>query len=59
VKVGEVVIPNDRTTGWTYEPGSNSIFFDGDFVPPTAAAVTVSYRPSATGVALSCDTLAK
>lgn len=59
VKVGEQVIPNDRATGWTYEPGSNSIFFDGDFVPPTAAAVTVSYRPSATGVALSCDTLAK
>jgi hypothetical protein len=55
VKVAGKVIPNDRASGWVYESGSNSVFFDGAFVPPTDAPIAVSYRLSRTGQALSCD----
>ena len=50
---------NDRQAGWTYEPGSNSVFFDGDFVPPTASSVNVSYRVSGTDTAIGCDSVTK
>lgn len=56
VKVGGMVIPNERTMGWVYEPSSNAIFFDGSFVPPTDATITVSYELSAAATPLSCTT---
>jgi hypothetical protein len=39
-----------------YEPGSNAIFFDGSFVPPTDATIDVSYKKSVAEKALSCET---
>ncbi|MBI2372650.1 MAG: hypothetical protein HYV07_01495 [Deltaproteobacteria bacterium] len=59
VKVSGQVIPNDRATGWVYEPTTNSVFFDGSFVPPTSAPVEISYRVSKTDRALSCSTALK
>lgn len=56
VKVGGQVIPNDRTTGWVYEPSSNSVFFDGDFIPSTDATISISYRLSPAAGPLSCNT---
>lgn len=55
VKVNGEVIPNDRATGWVYESGSNAVFFDGSFVPPTDATVEVSYRLSTADKPLSCS----
>jgi len=57
VTVGGVVIPQGRAmNGWVYEPGSNSIFFDGaSYVPPPGATITVSYRASQTDSALTCE----
>ncbi len=54
VKVNGEVIPNDRATGWVYESGSNAVFFDGNFVPPTDATIEVSYRLSTADKPLSC-----
>jgi hypothetical protein len=54
VRVAGKVLPNDRATGWVYEPSSNSVFFDGDFIPPTDATISVSYRLSTAGEPLSC-----
>ncbi|MBK6683507.1 MAG: hypothetical protein IPG45_03475 [Deltaproteobacteria bacterium] len=56
VRVNGKVIPNERQTGWVYEPGSNAIFFDGAFVPPTDAAIEVLYKKSGADKALSCET---
>jgi len=60
VKVEGNVIPNDRASGWVWEPSSNSIFFDGSFVPPTDAPIEISYQIAKAGaveatMALSCD----
>lgn len=64
VKVAGEVIPNDRATGWVWEPSANAIFFDGSFVPPTDAPVEVTYRIARAGaaeatMALGCDTALK
>ncbi|MBI4822544.1 MAG: hypothetical protein HY791_40160 [Deltaproteobacteria bacterium] len=56
VKVAGQVIPNDRATGWIYESTTNSIFFDGSFVPPTSAPIEISFKASKTDKALSCST---
>jgi hypothetical protein len=56
VKVGGQPIPNERTMGWVYEPSSNAVFFDGSFVPPTGATITISYKLSAAATPLSCTT---
>lgn len=56
VRVAGQPIANNRETGWVYEPSSNAIFFDGSFVPPTDATISVSYRLSAASTALSCTT---
>jgi hypothetical protein len=55
VRVNGAVIANERAAGWVYESGSNAIFFDGGFVPPTDATISVSYRASSTGSAISCE----
>lgn len=54
VRVNGEAIPNDRATGWVWESGSNAIFFDGSFVPPTDADITVSYK-AAPNEALNCE----
>ncbi|MCK6550820.1 hypothetical protein L6R52_33590 [Myxococcota bacterium] len=54
VKVGGVVIPNDRATGWVWEAASDAVFFDGAFVPPTDASIQISYRVSRASSSLSC-----
>ncbi|MCC7384068.1 MAG: hypothetical protein IT384_19655 [Deltaproteobacteria bacterium] len=59
VKVGDQFIANERATGWVYEPGSNAVFFDGSFVPPTDATIEVSYRISAANKALSCEAVSQ
>jgi hypothetical protein len=59
VKVNGAPIPNDRATGWVYEASSNAVFFDGSFVPPTDASVTVSYKLSRASTPLSCTTALK
>lgn len=56
VQVGGTVVANGDA-GWVYEPGSNAVFFDGDFVPPPQAKITVSYRAAPGDQALSCETL--
>jgi len=56
VKVNDEVIENNRQSGWVYEPSSNAIFFDGEFVPPTDADIVVSYRLSPGDKANGCDT---
>lgn len=56
VRVDGEVVPNERASGWVYEAGSNAIFFDGAFVPPTDADVTVSYRAAPSERAQGCDT---
>ena len=55
VRVNGEIIPNERGAGWVYESGGNAIFFDGSFVPPTDADISVSYRASSTGDAISCE----
>ena len=55
VKVDGMVMPNDRATGWIYEETTNAVFFDGDFIPPTGADVTLSYRISNIEQALNCQ----
>lgn len=54
VRVAGNVIPNQRADGWVYEAGSNAVFFDGSFVPPTDADITVSYK-AAPKDALNCE----
>jgi hypothetical protein len=54
VKVGDQVVPHGRS-GWVYEPGSNSVFFDGELVPPPQAKVSVSYRAAPGMEAITCD----
>ncbi len=44
VTVDGEVVPNDRETGWIYDLGSNSVFFDGDEVPGPGARVVLRYR---------------
>lgn len=58
VKVGDQVVANSRASGWIYEQGANAVFFDGSFVPPTGATVTVSYKATDTPAAIACETLA-
>ncbi len=53
VRVDGQIIPQGPT-GWVYEAGSNAIFFDGDFVPPPQAVVSVSYRAAPGEQAISC-----
>ena len=55
VRVNGTVIANDRGTGWVYDASGNSIFFDGTYVPPTDATITVSYTRAPGEMALSCD----
>lgn len=55
VRVNGQPIPNERSSGWVYESSSNAVFFDGGFVPPTDAEITVAYRISKVSTALSCD----
>ena len=60
VRVNGVLVPNNRDSGWVWEPSSNAIFFDGDFVPPTDANIEISYSIARAGgaeatSALSCD----
>ena len=64
VRVNGAILPNDRGTGWVWEPTSNAIFFDGDFVPPTDAKIEISYSIARAGAAeatsaLSCDSALK
>lgn len=53
VRVDGQIIPQGPT-GWVYEAGSNAIFFDGEFVPPPQAVVSVSYRAAPGDQAISC-----
>lgn len=55
VRVDGKVVANERAAGWVYESGSNAIFFDGSFVPPTGAPVTISYRTAPNDTALGCE----
>lgn len=57
VKVNGEPVTNDRTTGYVYETASNAIFFDGSFVPPTDATITISYRaaPESATKAINCE----
>ena len=54
VRVNGAPIPNERTAGWVYETGSNAVFFDGDFVPPTDATVTIAYKVLRAGQPTAC-----
>jgi hypothetical protein len=55
VRVDGAVIPNERATGWVYDASGNSVFFDGGYVPPTGATVSISYTRAPGEMALSCD----
>jgi hypothetical protein len=55
VRVNGEIIPNDRAMGWVYDASSNAVFFDGTFVPPTDATVTVSYTSAPGDMPLACD----
>jgi hypothetical protein len=43
VRVDGAVVPNSRASGWVYDAGSNSVFFDGGDVPGPGSTVTVDY----------------
>lgn len=43
VRVDDAIVPNRETDGWIYNPGDNSIVFDGYAVPPPGAYIIVSY----------------
>jgi hypothetical protein len=54
VRVDGTIIPNDRAAGWVYDASGNAIFFDGSYVPPTDATISVSYTRAPGDMALSC-----
>lgn len=45
VVVNGVPVPKSSVNGWTYDAGSNAIFFHGNAVPPQGAQVLVNYTP--------------
>jgi hypothetical protein len=55
VRVNGTPIPNERQGGWVYDAAGNAIFFDGAYVPPTDATLTISYNRAPGMSALSCD----
>lgn len=55
VRVEGEPIPNERETGWVYDASANAIFFDGSYVPPTDATISISYNTAPGEQALSCD----
>lgn len=55
VKIDGLVVPNDRASGWIYEPTTNSVFFDGEVIPPTGAQVSLTYRIANANQQLGCD----
>ncbi len=55
VRVNGAAIPNDRGTGWVYDGSANAIFFDGTYVPPTDATISVAYTRAPGDMALACD----
>lgn len=54
VRVDGQPIPNSRAEGWIFDAGSRAIFFDGRYVPPPQAEVSISYRPIAQGNLAVC-----
>lgn len=58
VKVDGQVVTNSRATGWVYDSGSNSIFFDGGEVPGPGAEIAISYSIFAALGAPGCDSAA-
>lgn len=55
VRVAGQPVPNDRASGWTYEPSSGAVFFGGSFIPPSAAEVSATYTVSETGNVVGCS----
>lgn len=45
VHVNNVLIVNNATNGWTFNPASNSIVFHGAAIPAQGAAIAVDYDP--------------
>jgi len=46
IHVNGVLINNDPTNGWTYNPAANSIVFHGTAIPPQNAAINVNFDPT-------------
>jgi hypothetical protein len=44
VGVDEVAIPEDPVDGWTYDEATGQLRFEGAYVPPRGATVSVSYE---------------
>lgn len=40
----ETLVPRDPVNGWTWEASTNSIRFDGSFIPAPGSQVTIRYR---------------
>jgi hypothetical protein len=49
IHVNGVLIPNNATNGWTYNPTNNSIVFHGTAIPPQGASIQVDYDPTTLG----------
>lgn len=54
---GTRILPNSRDAGWILDPGTNSIFFDGSYVPPADATVAITYRAAEGAIATGCAQL--
>ena len=38
------IVPQDRSQGWTFEPASGAVRFNGAFVPAPGTEVEIAYR---------------
>lgn len=49
VTIDDELIEQDPDTGWTYDAANWMLRFDGDYVPPRGANISVSYEVAAAG----------
>jgi hypothetical protein len=45
VKVDGSIIPQNASTGWTYDAAANSVNFTGSFIPAQNASININYDP--------------
>jgi hypothetical protein len=46
VYINEVLVPQDSTNGWVYLASSNSIQFQGNFLPKATDRIRIDYKPA-------------
>ncbi|RME22350.1 MAG: VWA domain-containing protein [Deltaproteobacteria bacterium] len=56
VAVGDSLVPEDETNGWTYDPEYWMVYFHGDGVPPRGSTITITYEVANSGTQQLEDT---